>query len=191
MKDRIDNLSIENISLIEAEVRLDATTIREDFRTFLDQTTNTADDQGMDKIIEIGQDMILIIEVVMDTIQEVIKGMGDRIIIITTERQTLEIKIMIAIGVGHTKGRIETEGTVEMLVTVDEGQVQGQLQMEIGLDALNVENMTILQGTVQLCRQIEKQNRSNRCSIWMRIKQYYKPSNGCRSRWTDYKSSRD
>ena len=55
--------------------------IREDFRTGLDQTTHTEDDQHMDKTIEVGQDMILIIKVVMDIIQEVIKGMGDRIII--------------------------------------------------------------------------------------------------------------
>ena len=54
--------------------------IREDFRTGLDQTMYTENDQGMDKTIEVGQDMILIIEVVMDIIREVIKGMGDRII---------------------------------------------------------------------------------------------------------------
>ena len=73
--------------------------------------------------------------------------MGDRIIIIT-EGETLEIKIMIGIGVSHMKDRIETEGMIEALVTVDQGQVQGQLQIGIGLDALNVENMPILQGTV-------------------------------------------
>ena len=94
MKDKIDNLINKYISLIEAEVRLGATMIREDFRTGLDQTMHTEDDQGMDKTIEVGQDMILIIEVVMDIIQEVIKGMGDRIIIIiTTEGETLEIKL--------------------------------------------------------------------------------------------------
>ena len=91
--------------------------------------------------------MILIIEVVMDIIWEVIKGMGDRIII-TTEGDNLEIKIMIEIEVGHSKDRIEMEGMVEALVTVDQVQIQGQLQVEIGLDALNVENTTILQGTV-------------------------------------------
>ena len=82
--------------------------------------------------------------------------MGDRIII-TTEGETLEIKRMIEIGVGHTKDRIEVEGMVEALVIVDQGQVQGQLQIEIGLDALSVENMTILQMTVLLYRQIRKQ----------------------------------
>ena len=121
--------------------------IRKEFRTGLDQTMHTEDDQGMDKTTEVGQDMILIIEVVMDTIKGVINGMGDRTIIIT-EGEILEIKITIAIGVGHTNERIETEGMVEALVTVDQGQVQGQLQIVIGLVALNVENMTILQGTV-------------------------------------------
>ena len=71
--------------------------------------------------------------------------MRDRIII-TTEGETLEIKIMIEIGVGHMKDRIEMEGMVETLVTVDQGQVQRQLQIEIGSGALNVENMTISQG---------------------------------------------
>ena len=135
------------ISLIEAEVRLDVMTIREDFITGFEQTMHTEDEQGMDKAIEVGQDMIQIIEVVMDIIQEVIKGIGDRILI-TTEEETLEIKITIEIGVGHTKGRIEIEGMVEALVTVDQDEIQGQLQTEIGLDALNVENATILQGTV-------------------------------------------
>ena len=83
MKDRLDNLSHGYISLIKAEIILDVTMIREDFRTGLGQTMCTEDDQGMDKNIEVGQDMILIIEVVTDIIQEVIKGMGDRIIITT------------------------------------------------------------------------------------------------------------
>ena len=50
--------------------------------------------------------------------------MEDRIII-TTEGETLEINIMIEIGVGHMKDRAEIEGVVEALVTVDQGQVQG------------------------------------------------------------------
>ena len=68
MKDRIDNLSHEYICLIEAEVRLDTAMIREDFRTGLDRTMHIEYDQGMDKTTEVGQDMILIIEVVMDII---------------------------------------------------------------------------------------------------------------------------
>ena len=39
------------------------------------------DDQGMNKTTEVGQDMIPIIEVVTGIIQEVIRGMEDRIII--------------------------------------------------------------------------------------------------------------
>ena len=68
MKDRIDNLSHEYISLIEAEVRLDITTIREDFSKGLGQKMHTKDNQGMDKTIEVCQGMILIKEVVTDII---------------------------------------------------------------------------------------------------------------------------
>ena len=53
-------------------------------------------------------------------------------------------KIMIQIGVGHVKDRIEMERMVEALVTVDQGQVQGQLQIEIGLDVSSVGSTTIL-----------------------------------------------
>ena len=50
--------------------------------------------------------------------------MGDRILI-TTEGEILEARITIEIGVGHMKGRTEIEGMLEALVTVDQGQVQG------------------------------------------------------------------
>ena len=60
---------------MEVEVRLDITMIREGSKIGLDQTMHTEDDLGMDKTIEVGQDMILITEVVMVITQEVIKGM--------------------------------------------------------------------------------------------------------------------
>ena len=66
--DRIDSLNHEFISPIEVEDRQDTITNREDFRTGLGQTTHTEEDQGMDKITEVGQDMILIIGVVTDII---------------------------------------------------------------------------------------------------------------------------
>ena len=98
---------------IEEEVRLDVLMIREDFRTGLSPITHIEDDQGMDKAIEVGQGMIPIIEIVTGIIQKIVRGMEDRIIIITTEGETLEIKIRIEIGVGHTKDRIEIEGMAE------------------------------------------------------------------------------
>ena len=52
--------------------------------------------------------------------------MGDRIII--TEEETLEIKIMRGIGIGHMRDRIGTEGMIEALVTLDQDQVQEQLK---------------------------------------------------------------
>ena len=48
------------------------------FQDGLDQTTHTEDDQGMDKTIEVGQDMILIIEVAIGIIQEVVRCIGDQ-----------------------------------------------------------------------------------------------------------------
>ena len=60
MKDRINNSNLKCTNPIEAEVRLDTTKIREDFKIGLGQTTHTVDDQGMDKIIEVGQDMDII-----------------------------------------------------------------------------------------------------------------------------------
>ena len=152
------------------EDRQDAVTNREVLRTGLGQTTHTEEDQGMENITEVDQDMILIIGVATDIIGEVIKNMGDRIII--TEGETLEIKIMIGIGVGHMKDRIGTEEMIETLVIVDQDQVQEQLQIGIGLNASNVGNMATSQETVLQLRQIERQNKFNRCSIWMRIKQY-------------------
>ena len=115
-----------------------------------DQTTHTGDDQGIDKTIEVGQGIILIvIEVAIGIIQEVIKGMGGQMIAIT-EGEILGTKIMTEIGVGHTKDRAETEGNAEALVIVDQGQVQGQLQIKIELDVSSVGNAITLWGTVQL-----------------------------------------
>ena len=69
MKDKIDSLNHESISPTEVENKQDAVTNREDFLTGLGQTTagaiHTEEGQGMYKIIEVGQDMILIIEVTM------------------------------------------------------------------------------------------------------------------------------
>ena len=68
MRNKTDSLNCESISAIEVEDRQDAIMNREDFRTGLGQTIHIKEDQGMDKIIEVGQDMSLIIEVNMKTI---------------------------------------------------------------------------------------------------------------------------
>ena len=80
----------------------------------------------------------------------------------TIRRGNFRNQITIEIGVGHTEDRIEMERMAKVLVTVDQGQVQGQLQIEIGLDDLNVANTTlddlnvanttVLLGPVQLYR---------------------------------------
>ena len=76
------------------------------------------DTQDIIQIIEVGQDMILIIDVVKGKVQEVFKGM-EGIIIVITEEVVIGIKIMIEIGVGLMKDSIETEETVEVQVIVD------------------------------------------------------------------------
>ena len=68
MKHRIGNSSHEFTNPIEEEDRQDTIINRKDFRTGLGQTKHAEEDQGMDKITEVGQDMILIIEVVTDII---------------------------------------------------------------------------------------------------------------------------
>ena len=59
MKAKIDNLN-ESVSPTEVEDRQDTITNREYFRTGLGQTTHIEEDQGMDKVIEVGRDMFLI-----------------------------------------------------------------------------------------------------------------------------------
>ena len=88
----------------------------------------------MDNTTEVGQDTILIIGVVTETIWDVIRGMGDKIITIM-EGKLKESKLcMKETGVGHMISKIETEGMIWVLVIVDWGQVWGQVQIEIGLD---------------------------------------------------------
>ena len=66
MKDKIDSLNHEFINPIGVEDRQDIIMNKEDSRTGLGQTTHTEEDQCMDKIIQVGHDMILIIGVVME-----------------------------------------------------------------------------------------------------------------------------
>ena len=65
--------------------------------------------------------------------------------------ETLETKFMKEMGVGYMIGILEViiERTIEVSVTVDQGQVQGLVQIEIGLDVLSAESMVILQKTAQ------------------------------------------
>ena len=71
-------------------------------------------------------------------------------IIIAIEGAAIEMIILIEIGVGHSKGRIGTGEIVEVQVTVGQGQVLEQAQIEIGFDVLSGENMTILPENVLL-----------------------------------------
>ena len=72
--------------------------------------------------------------------------MRDKIITMA-EGEPLGTKTMREVGVGNMIGK--TEGTIEALVVVGLGQVQEEVQTEIGLDVLSAENMTILQETAK------------------------------------------
>ena len=69
--------------------------------------------------------------------------MGDKIIT-KIEGETFGTKSM---KIGKTEA--VTEGTIGALVIVGLGQIQEQVQIEIGLDGLSAENMTISQETGQ------------------------------------------
>ena len=113
----------------------------------------------MDKIFEVGQGMIQIIEVITETIREVVKGMGDKIIIeMDSVMEILETKAMTEIGVGHMIGKLEviTEGPIEASVTLDQGKVLEQVPMETELDVSSVKSMIIFQETAQQHKQTER-----------------------------------
>ena len=92
--------------------------------------------------------MIQIIGVITEAIGKVITGMGDKIIMEKDSREILEIKAMREVGVGQMIGNLEviTGGTIEALVTVDQGQVLEQVPIEIVLD---VSSMITLQKAAQ------------------------------------------
>ena len=127
--------------------------------------------QDTTKALEVEQGIVQIIEVVVVTIWEVIKGTGEIII----EEVIIGIKVMTGIGVDHLKGRVEMgKNNREMWVTVGSIQVLEQAQIEIELDILNVRNTTTLQENVQLDKWVGRQNKYNKCLTWTKIKQYYK-----------------
>ena len=84
MNDRTDHLSPEYTNPTEVEDRLDTVIIKEDFKIGLDQTAHT----------EVGQDMILTIEVATGIIQKVVRGVRDQKMTVI-EGETLEVKIRV------------------------------------------------------------------------------------------------
>ena len=163
MKDRVDNLSNECINLIEVEVRI---------KVGLGQIMHMEVVQDTTKTLEVEEGIVQIIEVIMVTIWEVIKCMG---IIIIIEKVIIGIKVRIGIEIDHLKGTEEIGEIIEVWVTVGPGQVLEQVQIEIELDVSNAGNMTTLLENVQLDKWVGRQNKYNKCLIWMKIRQYYKP----------------
>ena len=71
--------------------------------------------------------------------------MDNKIIMEMDSGEILEIKVMTEAEVGQMIDNLEviTEGTIEALVTLDQGQVLEQAPIEIELDVLSVESMII------------------------------------------------
>ena len=99
------------------------------FKIGLDHTVAGAmhleEGQGMDKHVLVGQGMTQIIEETTETIREVIKGMGDKIIMEMDSEEILENQSYEKFRnrSNNRQFRVITEGIIEMLVTVDQGQV--------------------------------------------------------------------
>ena len=108
--DKTDSLNHEFMKPIEVEDK-EAIMSSEVFKTGLDQTVagviHLEEGQGIDTNIEVGQGMIQIIGEITETIQEVIKGMGDRIIMGKDLGEILEIKAMREVEVGQMIGNLE------------------------------------------------------------------------------------
>ena len=103
--------------------------------------------QGIIKISGVGQYIVPIIEVVMVTMHKATKDTED---ITIMEEVNLGNKFIIEEGLCHLKDRIEVGEMAEVGATVGLDQVLGQVQIEMELDALNVESMIILHENVQL-----------------------------------------
>ena len=84
--------------------------------------------------------------------------MEDKITMKMDSGEILEIKAMGEVGIGQMIGNLEvmTEGTIEVLATVHQGQVPEQIPLGIELHVLSVGSMIILQETAQQCKQTER-----------------------------------
>ena len=87
-------------------------------------------------------------------------------------KEIIEMIIMKEVGGGLGKDNIQVipEGMTEVIVGLDHNQQPVPTETE--LDAINVGNMIMLLRTVQLQKQKKKQNKYNRCIIWMMNRQH-------------------
>ena len=92
MKDRINHLNHEYINLTEVGDRIEVV-----IKIGLGLIMHIGDIQSITRTLELGRGIILITEIVMVTTCEVIRGMGEIMLII--EGMIIEIKITTGIGV--------------------------------------------------------------------------------------------
>ena len=167
MKDRVNHLNHEYINLTEVGDRIEVV-----IKIGLDLIMDIGVIQHITRTSEVGQGIILITEVVKVTMHEVIRDMGEIMVII--EGMIIWIEFMTGIGVGHLRDRIEVGEMIGVWVIVGQDQVLEQVQIETTLGVLNAGSMTILQGNVQQGKRVGRQSKYNRCLIWMKTNQYYR-----------------
>ena len=94
MKGTQNHLSHKGFSLIEVGIRVEAI-----IKVDLEIAMHIRDDQCIIKTLEVGLEVILATEEIMDIICEVVRSI--KTTTMTIEGIIIEVKVMIEIGVGH------------------------------------------------------------------------------------------
>ena len=124
IKGKINDLNHEYISHTGAEVRIEVI-----IEAGLGLIVITEVIQDTIKTLETECHIVPIVEVAMATMHEAIKGMKD---IIITEEVAIGINPILEVGVGHLRDKVETEEMTEVRVTAGVDQVLGQVQIKTG-----------------------------------------------------------
>ena len=106
MKYKVNHLSHEYTNLTEVGDRIGV-----DIKEEVVPIMCMGDAPCMVRTLGVGQDIILIVEVIMVTTHEVIRGIQETIVI---EGMIIETDFMTEIGVGHLKDRIDVGEMTEV-----------------------------------------------------------------------------
>ena len=107
MKNKVNHLNHEYTNLTEVGNRIEV-----DIKVEEGLIMHIGDVQSIIRTLEVGQGIILITEVVMVTMHEVFRGMGEIIVII--EGVIIGIEVTTEIEVGHLRDRIEVGEMIEV-----------------------------------------------------------------------------
>ena len=123
----LNHLGLRYISLVEAEIKTEEIFMAGSEIMYIE------DAHHISKILEVDIEVTLIIEKITGIVLEVVTDTWT--IITITGGIIIGAKIMIEIGVGHWIYSIEVEEETGVWATAGLGQDQGQVWIEVGLDA--------------------------------------------------------